>query len=249
MKTKVQNFKITPDKVHVIPNWYDDKSVIEVPIEENQFIKKYKIDTSKFYVQFAGTIGYVLDYKMILQVACLLKEETDIVFQIIGDGNTKEQFVAEAREKGLTNITFYPLQPLEIVPDVYSACSVCLIPLKRGVIGTGFPSKSTLLMACRRVVLNSVEETSDYYEMFNKNDIGVSVSNSSPEKVAEAIKYLYTNPQRINEMAEKAKVYGEKHFSRKVNTIKFIDLFKEINSTKVKNKLESTINLKSIKKG
>lgn len=228
MKTKVQKFKVPHDKVHVIPNWYDDKSVIEVPIEENHFIKKYQIDTTKFYVQYAGTIGYVLDYKMIIQVANLLREEPSIVFQIIGDGNTKDQFMAEAKEKGLTNIHFYPLQPLEIVPDVYSACSICLIPLKKGVIGTGFPSKSTQLMACRRVVLNSVEEDSNYFRMFNNNDIGVSVSSNSPEKVAEAIKLLYQNPKRISEMAEKAKLFGEKHFSRKVNTFKFIKLFKEI---------------------
>lgn len=232
MKTKVMQLKIPEDKIRVIVNWYDDNSVIEVPMEANRFIKKYQIDTSKFYVQFAGTIGYVLDYKMIIQVAEMLINEPNIVFQIIGDGNVKEQFINEASEKGLSNIVFYPLQPLEIVPDVYSACSVCLIPLKKGVIGTGFPSKSALLMACRRVVLNSVEEDSDYYRMFNDNNIGISISNDSPEKVAKAIKYLYNNSEKVNEMAENAKVFGEKHFSRKINTVKFINVFKELYTKK-----------------
>lgn len=230
MKTTVVQQRVPEDKVCVIANWYDDNSVVEVPVGENRFIKKYRIDTTKFYVQFAGTIGYVLDYQMIIQVADLLKEETDIVFQIIGDGNTKEQFVKEASEMGLSNIVFYPLQPLETVPDVYSACSICLIPLKKGVIGTAFPSKSALLMACRRVVLNSVEENSDYFRMFNENSIGLSVSNSHPEKVAKAIKYLYEHPQETNEMANNAKDYGEKFFSRKVNTVKFIDLFRELHA-------------------
>lgn len=228
MKTRVLQLGVPEDKVCVIPNWYDDDSVVEVPIEENRFIKKYGIDTTKFYVQFAGTIGYVLDYQMIIQVADLLREETNIVFQVIGDGNTRQQFEREAFEMGLSNIVFYPLQPLEIVPDVYSACSICLIPLKKGVIGNEFPSKSALLMACRRVVLSSVEETSDYFRMFNENDIGLSVSNSHPEKVAEAIKYLHEHPQKVNEMANNAKDYGEKFFSRKVNTVKFIDLFREL---------------------
>jgi glycosyltransferase involved in cell wall biosynthesis len=228
MKKMVQQLKVPAEKIHVIVNWYDDHSVIEIPKEENRFIKKYGIDTNKFYVQFAGTIGYVFDYKMIIRVATLLKDETNIVFQIIGDGNVKKQFVDEAREKQLTNIVFYPLQPLKIVPDVYSACSICLIPLKKGVIGTGFPSKSALLMACRRVVVNSVEEDSDYFKMFNNNDIGIAVSNDSPEKVANAIRYAYENPKQLSEMAEKAKIYGERYFSRKVNTIKFIKLYKEM---------------------
>src|SRR5659263_30131 len=228
MKTRVMQLGVPEDKVCIVAHWYDDNSVVEVPIEENRFIKKYGIDTTKFYVQFAGTIGYVLDYQMIIQVADLLREEADIVFQIIGDGNTKEQFVKEAAEMRLSNIVFYPLQPLEMVPDIYSACSICLIPLKKGVIGTAFPSKSVLLMACRRVVLNAVEENSDYFRMFNENNIGLSVSNSHPEKVAEAIRYLHEHPQKVNEMANNAKDYGERFFSRKVNTVKFIDLFKEL---------------------
>lgn len=230
MKKRVQQLKVPENKINVIVNWYDDKSVKEIPVLENRFIKKHHVDTSKFYVQFAGTIGFVFDYEMIIQVATLLKNETNIIFQIIGNGNTKDNFVKEATEKGLTNIMFYPLQPLEIVPDVYSACSVCLIPLKRGVVYTAFPSKSALLMACRRVVINSVEDDSDYYKMFNNNKIGISVSSSSPEKLAEAIKYLYNNPRKINKIANNAKNYGENHFSRTVNTIKFIDLFKQIYS-------------------
>lgn len=228
MKTRLIQLRVSEGKVCVIPNWYDDASVVEVPAEDNRFIKKYGIDTRKFYVQFAGTIGYVLDYEMIIEAASSLREERDVVFQIVGDGTTKEQFVKRAAERGLSNIVFYPLQPLEIVPDVYSACSICLIPLKKGVIGTAFPSKSALLMACRRVVLNAVEENSDYFRMFNENNIGLSVSNSHPEKVAEAIKYLHEHPQKVNEMANNAKDYGEKFFSRKVNTVKFIDLFKEL---------------------
>lgn len=230
MKARLMRLRVPEDKVRVIPNWYDDASVVEVPIEKNRFIKKYGIDTTKFYVQFAGTIGYVFDYQMIIQVADLLREETGIVFQIIGDGATKEQFVKEVAEMGLSNIVFYPLQPLETVSDVYSACSICLIPLKKGVIGTAFPSKSALLMACRRVVLNAVEENSDYFRMFNENNIGLSVSNSHPEKVAEAIKYLHEHPQETDEMANNAKDYGERFFSRKVNTVKFIELFRELHA-------------------
>ncbi|NDI34883.1 glycosyltransferase family 4 protein [Chengkuizengella sediminis] len=228
MKKKVTEEKVDEEKIRVIPNWYDENSVIEIDSSKNKFIQKYNIDTNKFYVQFAGTLGYVFDYKMVLDVAERLKGETNIVFQMIGDGNIKKQFMNETEERGLSNIVFYPLQPLEIVPDVYSACSLCFIPLKKGVIGNGVPSKAYLLMACRRVVLNSVEEDSDYYKMFNDNNIGVSVPNSDPVKVAEKIQYLYNNQEKLLIMAENAKRFGEKHYTRKVNTQKFISLFNEI---------------------
>lgn len=228
MKNIVVEQKINANKVRVVLPWYDDKSVREIPIESNRFIKKYNIPMDKFYVQFAGTIGYVFNYRAILEAATLLKSETDIVFQIIGDGNIKQQFMEEAEKLKLSNIQFYPLQPIEIVPDVYSACSICIIPLKKGVIGNGVPSKAPLLMACQRVIVNSVEPDSEYFRMFNDNGIGVSVSNDDHQALANTILKLYRNPNKVSQMAYKAKLYGEANYRSTCNTQKFLDIFKEL---------------------
>ncbi|MFZ3102566.1 MAG: glycosyltransferase family 4 protein [Desulfitobacteriaceae bacterium] len=228
MKKKVIEQKVPAEKIRVVPAWYDDKTVCEIPLESNKFNKKYNIPTDKFYVQFAGTIGYVFNYRAILEVANFLKDEPEIVFQIIGDGNVKQKFVDEAEKQQLTNIQFYPLQPIEIVPDVYSACSICIIPLSKGVIGNGVPSKVPLLMACRRVIVNSVEQDSEYFKMFNENGIGVSVTNSDYKTLAEAILDLYQHPEKVTEMADKAKTFGEANYTSTINTNKFIDIFREL---------------------
>lgn len=229
MKRKVIEQGVPSEKIRVVPAWYDDKAVKEIPIEDNKFFKKFNIPTDKFYVQFAGTIGYVFNYKAILEAATILKDEADIIFQIIGDGNVKQKFIDEAKRLNLTNIHFYSLQPLEIVPDVYSACSICIIPLNKGVIGNGVPSKAPLLMACRRVIVNSVESDSDYYHMFNENGIGMSVSNNDHKALADAILKLYRNPETVAVMADKAKAFGEKNYTSTNNTKKFIELFQELN--------------------
>lgn len=227
MKEKVIEQNVPPENIRVVPAWYDDKAVKEIPLQKNKFIKKFNIPTNKFYVQFAGTIGYVFNYKAILEAATILKDETDIIFQIIGDGNVKQKFIEEAKKLNLDNIHFYPLQPIEIVPDVYSACSICIIPLIKGVIGNGVPSKAPLLMACRRVIVNSVEQDSDYFRMFNEKGIGVSVSNDDHKSLADAILNLYRNPETIAEMAEKAKEFGEVNYTSTTNTKKFLDIFSE----------------------
>lgn len=228
MKTKVISQNIPAEKIRIVPAWYDDKAVKEISWETNEFVKKYNIPKDKFYVQFAGTIGYVFNYRAILEAASILKPEINIVFQIIGDGNVKQQFIDEAKKRDLTNIEFYPLQPLEIVPDVYSACSICVIPLNRGVIGNGVPSKAPLLMACRRVIVNSVESDSEYYNMFNDHKIGVSVPNDNHKALAEAILELFNNQVRITEMANKAKLFAESNYTSTQNTKKFLDIFYEL---------------------
>ncbi|RAP74013.1 glycosyltransferase family 4 protein [Paenibacillus montanisoli] len=228
MKDKVTEQNVPSEKVRVVPAWYDDKAVKEISVENNEFIKKYNIPTDKFYIQFAGTIGYVFNYKAIVEAATILKHEENIVFQIVGDGNVKEQFMDEARDRGLSNIQFYPLQPLEIVPDVYSACSICIIPLKKGVIGNGVPSKAPLLMACRRVIVNSVESNSQYSRMFNENGFGISVSNDDHEALANAILDLYNHPDKVKVMADRAKAFGEVNYTSTINTKKFIQIFQEL---------------------
>lgn len=213
MKDIVVKEGARPDDVYVIPAWYDVRTAREVPLEENQFIRKYNIDKTKFIVQYAGSIGYVFNYKTIIELAKRLKSDKDIIFQMIGDGPAKEKFMAEANENNLTNIEFYPLQPIPLVPDVYSTCDVCIIPLKKGVIGNGTPSKAPILMACRRVILNCVENWSKYSKMFEDYDMGYAVDVHDYDGMAEAIRKIKENPEDTKRKIENAYKYGQEHFS------------------------------------
>jgi len=228
MKQKVIEQGVAPNRVTVVPDWYDDKSVKEIPWEENLFVKKYNMQKDIFYVQYAGTMGFNFDYRMVIKVAELLKDHKDIVFQMIGFGSQKDDFEKAAKEKNLDNIVFLPLEPQEMVSHVYSACSVCLIPLPRGVIGNSVPSKAGLLMACRRVIVNSVDEDSDYYQMFEREQIGVSASNTSPQAVADAILMMKNDSELREQYAENAKKFSLSFYSRTVNTQKHIKLLEAL---------------------
>ena len=225
MKRILVNLKVKENKIHIVPAWYNDSSSKYISTKKNKFIKKYNIDTSKFYVQFAGTIGLIFDYEVVLKIATLLKNEKNIRFQIIGDGNVKDEFVRRTKEIKLKNIDFYPIQPIEIVPDVYSTCSVCLIPLKKGVIGNGVPSKAPILMSCKKVIINSVED-SEYSKMFEKNHMGYSFEHDEYEKIAEKILFLYNNQKILKEMGENAFNYGKENYSSSKSIKKIMEIFK-----------------------
>jgi len=227
MKDKVVEQGAKPEKVKIIPAWYDVNSTKEVSVENNRFIRKYDIDTSKFYVQFAGTIGYIFRYEAFLELAERVKSYPDIIIQIIGDGAKKTEFEEKAKELNLINIKFYPLQPVDLVPDVYSTCNVCLIPLKKGVIGNGIPSKAAILMACHRVIVNSVEIGSAYAQMFCENKMGVSVDIDDSDGLAVAIIDLFEHPEKISVMADNAQRFGQEHYSSIASIQKFIDVFEE----------------------
>lgn len=218
------------EDVYVVPAWFDVRTAREVPVEENRFIKKYNVDKSKFIVQYAGSIGYVFNYKTIIEVAKRLKNDKDVVFQIIGDGPAKEQFVGEARENNLTNIEFYPLQPISLVPDVYSTGDVCIIPLKKSVIGNGTPSKAPILMACKRVILNCVESWSKYSQMFAEYDMGYAVDVYDYDGMADVIRRIKVNPEDTKRKVENAYKYGNEHFSSTRSTRILMEMFEKYKS-------------------
>ena len=213
MKDKVVKQGAKREKVYVVPAWYDVETAKEIAIEDNKFIKKYNIPTDKFYIQFAGTIGYVFNYHTVIELAKRLKNEPNIMIQIVGEGNVKDRFIKEAQEAHLDNISFYPLQPVDIVPDVYSACNLCVIPLMKGVIGNGVPSKVPILMACKRVVVSSVESDSDYARMFAQNRMGIAVDITDYDSLAEAVVRLYHSPEELKLMANNAYNYGKENYS------------------------------------
>lgn len=230
MRDKLIEQGVPKEKTEVILNWFDDQSVYYVDWDSNRFVKKIGMSKNKFYVQYAGTIGYVFDYKVVLQVANLLKDFKDIEIQMIGMGSQKKIFENEAKEQNLYNITFLPLEPVEMVSDVYSACSICFIPLKHGVIGNSVPSKAGLLMECKKAILTSVDADSKYAKEINDNKIGVACSDNDPKTIADTIIYLYRHPEVCKTMGERGYEYGHELYSRSYNMKKYINLFQSMST-------------------
>lgn len=228
MKTKVVEQGAKPNKVFVVPAWYDVSNMKYIPTQENKFIQKYNISPGKFYVQFAGSLGFVFNADTMLVLAENLKPYKGIEIQIIGDGVKKATMEQEAKKRELKNISFYPLQSLDLVADVYSACSICIIPLMKGVIGNGVPSKAALLMACRKVIVNSIEKDSEYSKQFAQYDMGLSIDISDIEGLKMAVLDLYSHPEKIERMAENAYIFVAEHYSSAISTKRLKDIIESL---------------------
>lgn len=233
MKLKVIAQGYDKDRITVISDWFDDKSVRRIEWKDNLFVKDYSLTNDKFYVQYAGTMGFNFDYMVVVKVAELLKQYNDIEFQMIGFGSRMDVFKQEVEKRQLNNVVFYPLQKQDMVSHVYSACSVTLIPLPSGVIGNSVPSKIGLLMACKKPVISTSDKDSLYVKMINDNGFGYAYGDDEYQKVADGILKMKNDSMLCNEMGEKGYNFGHVIFSRSYNTKKYIDLF-EILSKKNK---------------
>ena len=232
MRDKIIKQGVLSEKTDVIVNWFDDNSVREIKWVDNRFVKKYNLNSDTFYVQYAGTMGYVFDYKMVVEVAKRLANYKDIQFQMIGMGSQRDEFETVVKTAGLSNVVFLPLEPQEMVSDVYSACSVCLIPLKHGIIGNSVPSKAGLLMQCKRPIITSADADSIYSKEINDNKIGIACPDDNPDLVANALLYLYNNRDEAIAMGKRGYEFGHVNYSSSYNLQKYNDLFHRLTSNK-----------------
>lgn len=226
MKMTLAKKGVDAAKVAVVPIWHDE-GVSPVPWEENRFASSFGINREKFIVQFAGSFGYVFDHETVLRTAERLLSREDIEFHMIGQGPRLDEFKEAVLEKGLANVRFFPWRPASELADVYSACSIGMIPLEPGVVFSAYPSKTSSLMACGRPSVYSIEKSSALARQIEERRIGIVADRGDDEALADAIVRLSDSPELLAEMSSNALRYAEVELYRSTCTFRFINVLDE----------------------
>ena len=144
-----------------------------------------------FNVVYAGNIGVMQNVDILIDAAKLMKDENEIWFHIIGNGVYKEKLEARVQEYGITNISFWPMQPPELAPVIYSAADVNVIPLVKNVYRTALPSKTATCFACQKPVVFAIGAESKFGQKVK--DVGCPVvSSDNAEELIDAIRKIQT---------------------------------------------------------
>ena len=159
MKDTMITDGIAAEKIEVIYNWsYQDELYenLDLAPVSHMFDKNY------FNVVYAGNIGMMQNVDILIEAAKSMKNESNVWFHIIGNGVYKEKLEAKAKEYGIKNISFRPMQPPEMAPLIYSAADVNVIPLVKNVYRTALPSKTATCLACRTPIIFAIGKDSKF---------------------------------------------------------------------------------------
>lgn len=219
---------VNEKKIDIIPNWFDETKINAVPFNINSFAKENGLHPDVYYVQYAGQIGVSYDFDFILDVAKEIENRKDIVFQLVGEGLCLQRLKDRVKSENITNVQFIPWQPLNKISDLYSACTLELIPLRKDVIKNSYPSKILPLMACRRVPVISVEKDSFFYKEINEKKIGVATPLGDKKAFVHSILFLIDNDLEREKMQDNAYRYVYKNFTSSINTQKMLKRFEKM---------------------
>lgn len=155
---------------------------------------------NKFIVLYAGVITKVTKVENLFYAADKLKKnQDDIAFLVIGEGEEKERLEEFRKVNELNNLFLLPFQAATMVPYIISVADVCVVPLSTGQIyETTIPTKFFDYLASNKPQIGICG--GELANIINTNKIGVTVKDGEIDKLVDTILYLKDSPLLLKSM-------------------------------------------------
>ena len=213
-----------PAKVRVIPNFVDT-TWIKPAVKENSYRREFGLD-GKTVVMYAGNVGLSQSLDLVIRAASALSDRDDLVFVINGGGAARASLKEDAR--GLPNVVFADMQPIERLPEVLAAADLHLVPLKRGLARSSVPSKTYSILAAGRPLLASVDEGSEVTRLVARAGAGVAIPPEDQEAFITALKELLDRGEGLDDLGRSGRAFVETWASPDAVAARYVDLFKSL---------------------
>jgi len=216
----VKNRDIAPEKVHVIPNWYEDK-----PLDrhtENSFAGE---TGGRFVVSYFGNMGICQDMDTILDAIRLLKNDPKVFFLFAGHGNKMEKLKQSIAREKIENVVIHDFLHGQRFQDALAISDCALVSLAPGTAGLCVPSKTYSYMMQGIPLLTIMDESDIVRDA--ENGAGCAVRNGEAEKLARIIRDLAANPENVKSMRQVCRSTYLKKYTKEICTEAYVSLFRE----------------------
>ncbi|MDH6308295.1 colanic acid biosynthesis glycosyl transferase WcaI [Dysgonomonas sp. PFB1-18] len=223
MKSRVAKKGISDDKIVMLPNWVDIDFI--KPLSKSESLRdKFSISQDDIVILYSGNMGKKQGLEILLEVAGQYKDQPHIRFMMVGSGAEKDALKKMAADKGLTNMTFYPLQPYEQLSALLATADLHLVLQKREASDLVMPSKLTGILAAGGCAIVTAMPGTSLYEDIRNNNMGVLCEPESVAALKNAIDTALASD--LTQIRTNARQYAENHLNRDKILSQFIDKVK-----------------------
>lgn len=218
MRRKVLARGIPNDRIRLVPNWIDTTTVR--PHKTTNAFRQSLGVNGDLTVMYSGNLGLSQNLDQVLEAADMLRGQP-IVFLFVGEGAAKGRLIAQAQERGLTNVRFLPYQPKDRLGESLSAADLHLIPLQRGLSGCIVPSKLYGILASGTAYVAAVDADSEVARVTTEAACGLRIEPDSPRDLAEAIRWAAAHRADLDVMGQRGRQLVEQDYARPVAVARF----------------------------
>jgi colanic acid biosynthesis glycosyl transferase WcaI len=209
MMAKLGEKGVLPAQRYELRNWADDSIVFPAALGENPYRQEWDLGARKVAL-YSGNIANKQGIEIVIEAARLLRERSDLVFVICGQGPNRARL--EQLAEGLTNVQIHDLQPAARMGELLALAAVHLLPQIPGAADLVLPSKLTnMLRSGRPVVATAAPGTGLYAEV---EGCGALTVPGDAAGFAEAIAALIDDPARRDELGHGAAARASERWSR-----------------------------------
>ncbi|MDR0298903.1 MAG: glycosyltransferase family 4 protein [Streptococcaceae bacterium] len=179
-----------------------------------------------FDLVFAGNIGPAQDVETIIETANILKNYTNIVFHLVGDGLNKESCEALTQKYNLKNVKFYGYHPVSEMTEYYNLADAFIITMvDNEVVNSTLPAKIQSYMLAGKPIFGAIN--GEVRAVVEEAKCGEVTSSGNAKELAEIIQKVYNVEVILGEYGENSLKYYFDHFEKEKCIQSLEDIFKE----------------------
>lgn len=198
----IEKLEISKDKIEWISNGVD----LEKFDEDSEKEPIYKFDKDKINFLYTGSIGIANALDEIFEVAKLLKDDEEIVFNFIGEGPLKEKYIKFCEENKLDNIRFYPVVSKDNIPSLLKQADILMTFVKKSNLykyGISLNKLFEYLASSKPIIFSG----NVYNDIIKVADAGISVEAENTEKIMDSVILMKKNQKMKEIYLEKMEEY------------------------------------------
>ncbi|MGA4718490.1 glycosyltransferase family 4 protein [Fictibacillus nanhaiensis] len=194
--------RVSNKKIHYIPQYAEELFTEKIEVNKDD----------KYNFVFAGNIGDMQSVDTIVRAANILRENSNILFHIVGDGSKLEECKILSKKMGLENVIYHGRRPVSEMPHYYGLADAMLITLKNNkAISYTLPGKVQSYMAAGKPIIGAINgETS---RVIKNAECGLCCNAEDYSELANLlIKFCKSNEKE--KMAQNSYKYYKKNYSK-----------------------------------
>lgn len=217
MLERLKAKEVDVSKCVYFPNWVDTDRIY--PLQKfNSLRSELDIPPDAFVALYSGSMAEKQGLEVLIATAHLLAaDHPNIIFILCGQGSARKRLLELA--KGMPNIRFLNLQPLERLNALLNLANVHLLPQISDAADLVMPSKLQGMCASGQPVIGTVHRSTQVAQVLE--DCGVVVPPGDITALSSAIVYLLAHPKQCSKLGQAARRFAIAHWHKGIILQKF----------------------------